>query len=115
MISHPPTVATWLLEHFHSGPRNQSLVGDMMEEYKNGRSDAWYWRQALTAIFLSFYTDIWRHKIITIRGVVTGWISLVCLSTLFRFGPPVSEEVYNLLIFFNPAMWGRLHWGWRGW
>ncbi len=38
----PPPIATWLLEHV--GLRNQSLAGDLLEEYRTGRSGAWYWR-----------------------------------------------------------------------
>jgi hypothetical protein len=114
-LSHPPTVATWLLQHFRSGPRNDSLMGDLIEEHRRGRSNAWYWRQVLMAILISFYSEIWRHKFVTIRGVITGWTSLVLLSTLFRFGPPISEEVGNLLVFANPAIWGQLHWGYLGW
>jgi hypothetical protein len=41
-LSRPPTVATWLLKHFRSGPRNDSLIGDLTEEYRRGRSSAWY-------------------------------------------------------------------------
>ena len=46
----PPAIATWLLEHV--GRKNQSLAGDLLEEYRQGRSVAWYWRQAIIAIVL---------------------------------------------------------------
>jgi hypothetical protein len=41
--SQPPIVATWVLAHF--GNRNEALAGDLVEEYRRGRSVAWYWRQ----------------------------------------------------------------------
>jgi preprotein translocase subunit SecY len=44
----PPRLATWLLTRV--GRKNEALVGDLVEEYQRGRSAAWYWRQALTAI-----------------------------------------------------------------
>jgi hypothetical protein len=46
----PPRVATWLLQHL--GPRyhRESLAGDLFEEYQQGRSRAWYWRQVIVAV-----------------------------------------------------------------
>jgi hypothetical protein len=46
----PPYLPTKMLERLASGPRRGSLIGDLTEAYRNGRSAAWYWRQALTAI-----------------------------------------------------------------
>jgi hypothetical protein len=46
----PPLMATWLLEQI--GRKNPSLAGDLLEEYRHGRSVAWYWRQVLIAIVL---------------------------------------------------------------
>jgi preprotein translocase subunit SecY len=51
----PPSVATWLLKHL--GRRNDALAGDLLEEYRRGRSAAWYWRQVLTAIVVSRRTE----------------------------------------------------------
>ena len=46
----PPLVAAWLLEHLTIGPRNEALTGDLLEEFRSGRSARWYWRQVLGAI-----------------------------------------------------------------
>jgi preprotein translocase subunit SecY len=46
----PPTLATWLLKRAARG--NEALVGDLLEEYRRGRSTAWYWRQVLTAVIV---------------------------------------------------------------
>lgn len=43
-------LATWMMKHFTVGPRNEALVGDLLEEFRGGRSVGWYWRQALCAI-----------------------------------------------------------------
>jgi len=67
------------------------------------------------AIATSFCTEIWRNKLLTIRGVITGWTSLWVLTILFRFAPPVNDAVWNLLAFANPAIWSRLRWGYLGW
>ena len=46
----PPAVATWLLLHFASEQNRDALAGDLIEEYRRGRSESWYWRQVLIAI-----------------------------------------------------------------
>jgi len=44
----PPHLATWLIEH--TGRDRTSLAGDLLEEYRRGRSTAWYWKQVLTTL-----------------------------------------------------------------
>jgi preprotein translocase subunit SecY len=44
----PPRLATWLIEH--TGRDRTSLAGDLLEEYRRGRSTAWYWKQVLTTL-----------------------------------------------------------------
>ena len=48
----PPRMATWLLEHLGPGYLNESLVGDLFEEYQRDRARAWYWRQAFVSIVI---------------------------------------------------------------
>ena len=48
--SQPPTFATWLLKHLCSGQYSDALAGDLIEEYRRGRSESWYWRQVLFAV-----------------------------------------------------------------
>jgi hypothetical protein len=46
----PPAFATWLLKQLCSGQYSDALAGDLVEEYQQGRSESWYWRQVLVAI-----------------------------------------------------------------
>ena len=46
----PPRAATWLLEHLGGCYCREPLSGDLIEEFRAGRSAAWYWRQVLQAI-----------------------------------------------------------------
>jgi hypothetical protein len=55
--SQPPILATKLLERFASGPHGDALAGDLIEQYRQGRSAAWYWRQVLSAIFVCLAKD----------------------------------------------------------
>ncbi len=55
--SYPPILATKLLGQLVSGPHGDALAGDLIEQYRQGRSAAWFWRQALLAIIVSFAKD----------------------------------------------------------
>src|SRR5579862_2098572 len=46
----PPRIATWLLQRMGIAGQNPALAGDLLEEFQNGRSAVWYWRQILWAI-----------------------------------------------------------------
>lgn len=48
---HPPKLATWLLDLLGYTQQNQPLAGDLLEDFRNGRSAAWYWRQTLSVIW----------------------------------------------------------------
>jgi hypothetical protein len=73
LSTQPPAVAVWLLRHFGSSPNNDVVIGDLNERYKRGRSRMWYWRQVATAIVVSFFQEIWGHKLLTIRAILVGW------------------------------------------
>jgi hypothetical protein len=63
--SHPPSLATWLLEHLVRR-EDDALAGDLMEEFNRGRSARWYWYQVLVAILVSFSEEL-----------RTGWIAIL--------------------------------------
>ena len=48
--SKPPALATWLLEHLVMGENRQALAGDLLEQFSQRSSSAWYWRQVLAAV-----------------------------------------------------------------
>jgi signal peptidase I len=60
----PPQLALWLLEHGGSQYRRESLAGDLIEEYRAGRSEAWFWRQVLQILCLGVGS--------TLRGYAAG-------------------------------------------
>jgi len=57
----PPRLANWLLERFGTTSRLHSLLGDLAEEYANGRSRGWYWRQALGTVALDSVRTLRTH------------------------------------------------------
>ena len=46
-------LALWLLGHLAS--RNEPLAGDLVEQFRGGRSVAWLWSQLLYAIFMGSF------------------------------------------------------------
>jgi hypothetical protein len=46
----PPKIAEWLLRKWGTHYRAESLAGDLVEQYWEGRSRAWYWRQVVAAV-----------------------------------------------------------------
>jgi hypothetical protein len=71
--SHPPIIAMWLLDHFNSGPLDESLTGDLVEEYALGRSNIWFWRQTLMVLAVSFWKEIRANWLLAIKAIFTGW------------------------------------------
>jgi hypothetical protein len=56
--SSPPRLAQWLLERCVSGPRRESLIGDMVEQYRRGRSAAWFWRQTIRIVGANLFPAV---------------------------------------------------------
>ncbi len=49
----PPPLALWLLRRWGSAYHRDSLEGDLMEQYQEGRGRLWYWRQVAAAILIA--------------------------------------------------------------
>jgi uncharacterized membrane protein YidH (DUF202 family) len=56
-ITQPPATAIWLLEHAIPGQPNEALAGDLLEEFRNGRTSGWYWSQVLVAVALGWLRE----------------------------------------------------------
>jgi len=97
----PPKVATGLLRHFGCSPNNATVIGDLDERYRSGRSIAWYWRQATIAIVVSLVNEIWNHKLLTMRALLVGWSVFV----ISRYGFRLTQD-----LLFALASWSRF---WR--
>jgi hypothetical protein len=76
----PPALATALLELLIPPRTSAGLIGDLVEEHKNGRSRAWYWQQTIIALTMSAFREAREHKYQTIRTIVIGYL---CGASLF--------------------------------
>jgi hypothetical protein len=84
-----------------------------MEEYQHGRSRAWFWKQALIAIVVSFYTEIRAHRLLTLRALVVGWTvwcSYAFLKSWLFSGPFFEILAYRLPLAFGHGSPGGLVW-----
>jgi hypothetical protein len=65
--SQPPGAATWLLKHLTPDDKNELLLGDLLEDFVQGRSAAWYWRQVLAAIMVGLLQEA------RVRWIAISW------------------------------------------
>jgi len=124
----PPPLATWLLEHLRLSGSGDALPGDLLEDFGQGRSATWYWRQVLVAIFFNWGSVLRRR----ITPLGAGNIALAettndSLNPAFWLAPLVST--LPLIPFFslpasalflgrlepNPATNPFLHSPWGPW
>jgi hypothetical protein len=94
----PPALATWLLHRFRLPETNPPLAGDLLEEFRSGRSRAWYWHQTLVAIATHLC-----HNARTSRGrltsILAAWLfQAMLVYTLWHFHlPPQVRPLYLVL------------------
>jgi hypothetical protein len=82
----PPRLARWLLKHFGPAYRRESLLGDLLEEYQEGRTPAWYWRQTGAALLIRAASSLrvrWPKfalnvvlRVLIELGIIVGGIAL---------------------------------------
>jgi hypothetical protein len=77
--SHPPIAATRLLKFLTPAGKNEALLGDLEEDFMQGRSAAWYWRQVFSAILVNFVQEL------RCRRVMVGFAALWTAVTILTF------------------------------
>jgi hypothetical protein len=98
----PPRMATWMLLRLTPSSRNEALIGDLFEGFRDGRSAGWYWRQSLVAVAIAWLRDLRAHValitfVLAWSVVQPGWVLIVARS-----------ESHNNLI---GSVW-RIDWPW---
>ena len=110
----PPGFSTWLLQRCALSQRRPSMVGDLIEQYHDGRSAMWYRWQVLTTIFASAVAEVWEHKLLAMRAIAIwfvgsyalGWLTASLRQSLF---PDLNAE--NLWVRSEML---RQFWAWSG-
>jgi hypothetical protein len=88
----PPRIATWVGHHLLLGVRAESLLGDLIEQYSQGRSATWYWRQVLAAVMLGAAEDVAAHKMLAVRALAIGWALYYLLAFPAAWAGSVAES-----------------------
>ena len=108
---HPPFLATWLLERFCT---DVALAGDLVEQYREGRSVGWYWKQAIAAVSVYSVSQILEHKWLALRAIATGYVIWYLLNNMFLHGvlkPVMDTSTLRVAYIFL----GYLFWIANGW
>lgn len=113
-----PRLASWLLRRLASGPKRESLIGDLDEQFARGRSSSWYWRQVLSAILVGVVSDLHDHKLIAAGSAILSFaIVFAWVETTLALYLWVSETWVNawvgdfrdsglLFVFWHPFSGG---------
>lgn len=96
-LAKPPFFATWMLERFTSGADHDPVIGDLLEEYRAGRSAGWFWRQVGAAIMVAFS-----------RTARTHWLA-VFFAALWSFIPRSLPGIYFLRDIGNSHFMGSIY------
>jgi hypothetical protein len=61
--------ACWLMDRLGV---SEAVAGDLVEQFQEGRSLAWFWRQTFGAIVTGIVNDVRRHPFLVLRAVLVG-------------------------------------------
>ncbi len=67
------------------GRRNDALAGDLLEEFRNGRSTRWYWRQVLAAIAIGGGREIVNHRMVLLFAAAWSMLAPAWLLAVAAF------------------------------
>ncbi len=106
MRREPPRLATRLL---HALCHNEALVGDLVEEYRLGRSVTWYWRQAVIAIVVGGLVHVRRLVVPLVSFAVGFLIALAFIGPIVEFTMRPLLQMPPSLAYTNPPNAGHLY------
>jgi hypothetical protein len=99
----PPKVALWLLQQCETGYHAESLAGDLIEEYRRGRSLSWLWLQVAMAVRLAALRFLWTRRW---TGVLGASFRLVAeLSAVLALVEIVEQNRRTLAVGEMTHLW----------
>jgi hypothetical protein len=120
-----PRAATWFLYRFASNNDDESVMGDLFEQYQRGRGSFWYWRQVLSIVFGGMLQEFRRNKWNALFGLFSAWcvwgiLQFAGMILMVRFVSLHPEELHQrvmvngfpfLTIRIGSGMTHALQWG----
>jgi hypothetical protein len=83
MNGSPPVVALWLLARLVSHTERESLLGDLVEQSRLGKSNVWFWQQTVSAIAGSALAEFRAHYVaILLLAFGLGFAAAAALGTV---------------------------------
>lgn len=86
----PPALATALMELLIPSRTSAGLIGDLVEEHRNGRSRTWYWQQTIMALTMSAFREAREQKCQAISAIILGYL---CGASLCYFTTSAAGKV----------------------
>lgn len=78
--SEPPGLALWFLRYLCPRRNREVLTGDLLERFREGRSNRWFWRQVIVAVLVGassqcrlLWTEVWFAAAGTVLIWSTPW------------------------------------------
>jgi len=100
--ANPPALANWMLDHLTPAGHEDALAGDLLEEFRAGRSAAWYWRQVLGALLFEWIKHFRKRnrepELATTSGLTLHWTTEDSHSLQSFAGFLVGAGLVNALI-----------------
>ena len=97
----PPPLAAWMLEHARPGDSDEALAGDLLEGFRAGRSEAWYWRQTLAACAVSWSQSLRGRAPLLVFAVL--WSMLAPAWEVFLDGVESAPNLVRIWPYFGPV------------
>lgn len=99
----PPPLATWLLKHLGCGRWSESLLGDLFEQYAQGRSKAWYWKQVFVALSCQYVKVFREHGLSFVGAVAIGWgVIFIWQQLSLQYTRPVDTTLLQFIAKHQP-------------
>jgi hypothetical protein len=90
-----------MLERVLTDPHDESLLGDLLEQFADGRSRLWFWRQTVVACGLGIAGQVSAHKWLSARALATGWALYFLTATSVIFMLPIVDRWMSALPFVS--------------
>src|SRR5437870_1318659 len=71
----PPKLAIALLKLLVPG--RDALAGDLVEQFRSGKSTLWLWREVVAAILTASWKEVQTKRMSALKAVALGWAAML--------------------------------------